>query len=508
MCPLILNNNSLQVVVSSMSHLGFSLFGISIKRTAAITARWTGLRNISSGALSLRCCFSNCPCSSADLNPFPFLPLGPPEIPHSTVTAIPSLVDAQDFFFDEKRVSLEVEADPCFQFYKEFREMKSLAGLMHSLEMSWYHCPLTTLKLICLLRNTNYLRNQRREEFYFAAIWLHHYHPKTLACNLKTFAKFACLKDLLEILFRIVNGSTMKHETYYRIYSREELIRRERMLRRKAVKYKTNAEQEKATKRNDKINRMAKNAIERYKYDPKYRFLYDRISDLFVELLKADLEHLNSGRIEKISLASKWCPSLYSSYDRSTLFCESVARRLFPYDSCPEYKGIDEDHYVYRVRNRLQKEVLVPLRKALELPEIYMSANQWNLLRYDRISSIALRNYRQAFFKHDRERYLQYLQNVQGPEMPKTTAKDEAMREKFERNGYVMPETLHWDVSNHGPPPPVPAVVSLEGGLTHISSPSKKSFRVSLEGDVTLNLRAMMESEICSVDDPELFVYD
>ena len=85
MCPLILNYNSLQVVVSSMSHLGFSLFGISIKRTAAITARWTGLRNISSGALSLRCCFSNCPSSSADLNPFPFLPLGPPEIPHSTV---------------------------------------------------------------------------------------------------------------------------------------------------------------------------------------------------------------------------------------------------------------------------------------------------------------------------------------------------------------------------------------------------------------------------------------
>ena len=190
------------------------------------------------------------------------------------------------------------------------------------------------------------------------------------------------------------------------------------------------------------------------------------------------------------------------------LYFVSVARRLFPYDSCPEYKGIDEDHYVYRVRNRLQKEVLVPLRKALELPEIYMSANQWNLLRYDRISSIALRNYRQAFFKHDRERYLQYLQNVQGPEMPKTTAKDEAMREKFEKNGYAMPETLHWDVSNHGPPPPVPAVVSLEGGLTHISSPSKKSFRVSLEGDVTLNLRAMMESEICSVDDPELFVYD
>ncbi|KAL0003844.1 hypothetical protein SO802_011405 [Lithocarpus litseifolius] len=154
---------------------------------------------------------------------------------------------------------------------------------------------------------------------------------------------------------------------------------------------------------------MVKKAIKRYNYDKNYRFLYDRISDLFAKLLKADLEHLNSGQPAKISLASKWCPSLYSSYDYSTLFCESVARRLFPYDSCPEYKGIDEAHYVYRVRNRLQKEVLVPLRKALDLPEIYMSANQWNLLRYDRISSVAFKTYKRAFYKHDRESTLMVM---------------------------------------------------------------------------------------------------
>lgn len=408
--------------------------------------------------------------------------------------------------------------------------------------------------------------------------------------------------------------------------------------------------------------------------------MYDRISDLFAELLKADLEHLNIGRTEKLSMASKWCPSLYSSYDYSILFCESVARRLFPYDSCPEYKGINISHYVYRVRNRLQKEVLVPLRKALELPEIYMSANQWNLLQYDRISSVAFKTYKRAFYKHDRERFLQYLQNVQCPELPKTTANNllpheilnvlqyvnglevaerqwkrmldtfskngkfvncistfkmndcthgiccgftlmtselcanpwkgkllrygdnpeivsiegddlgsrinfcrlnnvvspkgddnnieqwrlrllsfldkiletaidfnvskqdmikrvfvfdgtslafreiwqnegccsscdcgwrsnyEVMREKFKRNGYVMPETVHWDVSNSVPG--LPALLSVEGGLTLISRPLETSFRGFLEGDGTLNLRAMMESEICSADDPELLVLD
>lgn len=75
--------------------------------------------------------------------------------------------------------------------------------------MSWCHCQHTTLKLICLLRNTNYFRNRRREEFFIAAMWLHQYHPKTLACNLKTFAKVGCLKDLLEILCRIVNSGTL-----------------------------------------------------------------------------------------------------------------------------------------------------------------------------------------------------------------------------------------------------------------------------------------------------------
>ena len=84
-----------------MSHLGFSLFHISTKRTGATAARWTGsgLRNIS-GALSLRCCLS-CP-SSAELNPTPFQLLGPPEIPHSTVTVIPS----KDLFFDENKFRL------------------------------------------------------------------------------------------------------------------------------------------------------------------------------------------------------------------------------------------------------------------------------------------------------------------------------------------------------------------------------------------------------------------
>ncbi|CAK7327390.1 unnamed protein product [Dovyalis caffra] len=78
-----------------------------------------------------------------------------------------------------------------------------------------------------------------------------------------------------------------------------------------------------------------------------------------------------------ISLAAKWCPSLYSSYDRATLICESLARRMFPQESYPEYEGLEDAHYAHRVPDRLRKEVLGPLRKEMRLPELYMSANEW-----------------------------------------------------------------------------------------------------------------------------------
>ncbi|KAF7136282.1 hypothetical protein RHSIM_Rhsim08G0161800 [Rhododendron simsii] len=44
---------------------------------------------------------------------------------------------------------------------------------------------------------------------------------------------------------------------------------------------------------------------------------------------------------------------------------------MFPLDSDPEYKEMEEAHYAYRVRHRLRKQVLVPLREAVNLPESF-----------------------------------------------------------------------------------------------------------------------------------------
>ena len=51
-------------------------------------------------------------------------------------------------------------------------------------------------------------------------------------------------------------------------------------------------------------------------------------------------------------------------------------RRVFPRECDKEYERIEEAHYASRVRDRLRKQVLVPLHKTLELPELFMSDKQ------------------------------------------------------------------------------------------------------------------------------------
>ena len=70
--------------------------------------------------------------------------------------------------------------------------------------------------------------------------------------------------------------------------------------------------------------------LKRYLEDSRYRALHDQIAEFLANLLSKDLEALKLGKLRSISLAAKWCPSIDSSYDRSTLLCENRARdRLF-----------------------------------------------------------------------------------------------------------------------------------------------------------------------------------
>ncbi|KAI4969659.1 hypothetical protein ZWY2020_000573 [Hordeum vulgare] len=151
-----------------------------------------------------------------------------------------------------------------------------------------------------------------------------------------------------------------------------------------------------------------------YYGDRAYRFLFDAVADFFAALLASDMKQMAPGsKKRKIGLAAKWCPTPGSSFDRATLLCEAIACRLFPRDSDPEYAELSDEHYSYRVLRRLRREVLVPIRNALELPEVYMCAQRWDELPYARVASVAMRRYKALFQKHDEERFAKYLEDVE-----------------------------------------------------------------------------------------------
>ncbi|XVF31344.1 hypothetical protein REPUB_Repub16aG0137800 [Reevesia pubescens] len=328
--------------------------------------------------------------------------------------------------------------NPCLDLFFHVVPNTPPDSLNERLILAWAHNPLATLKLICNLRGVRGTGKSDKEGFYTAALWLHNHHPKTLACNLDSFANFGYFKDLPEILYRLLEGSDVrkiqKEEWNQRKLCRVRRNFSESKTKKKIGGRKSNSgvpnevrslnaiERAKIEKENasalskEKNIAMAKKVLERYSRDPDFRFLYERVSDLFAECLRTDMEFMKSDRTRKIGLAAKWCPSIDSSFDKSTLLCESIAKKMFPRENYPEYEDIEEAHYAYRVRDRLRKEVLVPLRKVLQLPEVYIGANRWDSIPYNRVASVAMKFYKEKFLKHDKERFSKYLEDVKAGE--------------------------------------------------------------------------------------------
>ncbi|CAH9083516.1 unnamed protein product [Cuscuta europaea] len=306
--------------------------------------------------------------------------------------------------------------NPCLDFFFHVVPNTPPESLQQRLLSAWSHDPLTALKLIFNLRGVRGTGKSDKEGFYSAALWLHGHHPKTLARNISHLADFGYIKDMPEILFRLLEGGNVRSS------QKDEWSRRKSQARRSKMKPETVKKKSGGVKKikymvpslpkaQRKLD-MAKKVIQRYNTDSDFRNLYDRVSDFFGEALTADLGYLKSGEMNKISLAAKWCPSIDSSFDRSTLLCESIAQKVFPRMSHPEYEGVEDAHYIYRVRDRLRKEVLVPLRKVLELPEVYIGANRWDSIPYNRVASVAMNFYKDKFLKHDSERFHSYLESV------------------------------------------------------------------------------------------------
>uniref|UniRef100_A0A453T418 TROVE domain-containing protein n=1 Tax=Aegilops tauschii subsp. strangulata TaxID=200361 RepID=A0A453T418_AEGTS len=327
--------------------------------------------------------------------------------------------------------------DPCLDFFFHVVPGTPAGTVSSLLANAWAAEPTTALRLACNLRGVRGTGKADREGFYAAALWMHGSHPATLALNARPVAEFGYLKDLPEILHRIIHGgvSTRKPGKQARLAAEggglvaraprpgrrievSGLARRNKKRTRRAriaASQRRDLEEaaQAAVARRKKRTDAAATAVQRYTRDQNYRLLHDMTAEVFADLLAEDLKKLAAGNMD-LSLAGKWCPSVDSCYDRSTLICEAIARRLFPKGSARDLpEDLPDAHYAYRVRERLRKEAYVPLRHALKLPEIFISAGEWAKVVYTRVSSVAMKNYKEHFVYYDQARFARYLADVE-----------------------------------------------------------------------------------------------
>ncbi|RWR78838.1 plant/T31B5-30 protein [Cinnamomum micranthum f. kanehirae] len=321
--------------------------------------------------------------SPPEIHPLP-APAGRPPSPFS------SFIDAMNFNNNNNNRVLEPKplmwpkgnlsptfqssGNPCLDFFnmEQYTPRETVREL---LRRAWAHNPLTTLKLI-LRRRVN-----SHGLLALVVLWLHQNHPKTLAWNVRWFAEVGYMKYLLDILFAKAKTARWESTTPFK---QGEIISNR----------KTNK---------DQANLMNQSALTLHNSDSSYRLLYDNISDFLSESLKSDIGFLNSGEFNKIGLAAKWCLSLDSSLDRSTLLCETIAKKVFPRESDPSYSGIEESHYTYRVCDRLREEILAPLDKFHDLPVELRNLHM--LYIYQLVSSVVRKTYKNLLEKQEPGRF-------------------------------------------------------------------------------------------------------
>ncbi|XP_066373857.1 uncharacterized protein [Miscanthus floridulus] len=290
--------------------------------------------------------------------------------------------------------------DPCLDFFLHVVPSTPATRVASLLADAWAAEPNTALRLACNLVGVRGTSKSDRKGFSAAVLWMHECHPVTLALNAPSIVELGYLKVLPEILYRIVKGV----DTTRRPGKKAEV-----RVTGAAMGFRRLGKEECATEFKElerKIERRwraeaAARAVDMYRRDPNYRLLHDCTADMFADLIASDMQKLEDGKLNEISLAGKWCPSLNCRHDRSTLLSEAIARRLFPKGSEPDLpEEMPDEHYAYQVRNRLRK-ALVPLSRALELPEVFITAQAWGDAVYSRVASMAMRRYRKLFLKHE-----------------------------------------------------------------------------------------------------------
>ncbi|WEW60157.1 hypothetical protein PRK78_005642 [Emydomyces testavorans] len=352
---------------------------------------------------------------------------------------------------------------------------KKEKDLTTQLDLAWKEDPLACLKLIWNTRSIH-LGKGNRHMFYITMGWLKEHHPQTLLINLqwlfrpvieknskpsadKEFAIIEKLgstpddhevvhgvphgywKDLLNILALSASGklnmSDPRALLLTKAYQRSTELSKRR-LRKRFTEYMTPEEfrewvampsedrikeslardqrrslEAKKLKRCEQMSRH-KRILDRLSSDPFHRALHLTVARLFAENLRKDMLLLQTGTKEQqreLSLCGKWAPSLRMFHDKNTLIATTIAEILFTKEKIGQPNDTRE-MYLKRAREQYRFWTTSKLRKALQCVECDISANTLSNIRYDRVPSLAMDQYKELFAKKDGERFQQYLRAV------------------------------------------------------------------------------------------------
>ena len=115
-----------------------------------------------------------------------------------------------------------------------------------------------------------------------------------------------------------------------------------------------------------------------------------KVYTIFANQLQLDLDSMNRCKEQNkhisISLASKWCPSINSQYDKKYKFCKKLS----------EFLGVHTKNY----QEFLRKQYLSPLREYLKLTETLISQQRWNEINLYNVPKIALKRHTPTFKKY------------------------------------------------------------------------------------------------------------
>lgn len=119
--------------------------------------------------------------------------------------------------------------------------------------------------------------------------------------------------------------------------------------------------------------------------------------NFIAETLLNDISNLSVARLTNsephISLLAKWLPSENASSKKTRALAKKVIEKL-------------------EISPKRYRQVLSTLRAELKIVEKSMSAKEWNKIVYSGVPSYAMKNYRNAFQRHDSERFSQFINSV------------------------------------------------------------------------------------------------